>query len=263
LLRDGQITRPFPLSILSPGFTANKFGAIQAEGPGRIARLAVEAGIHRMVHVSAIGADADSDSAYARSKAEGEAQVLRHQPEAVILRPSIIFGPEDQFFNRFAGMARLGPFLPVAGAETRFQPVYVDDVALVAERAVLGQVAGGIYELGGPQVATFRELMQMMLDEIRRRRIVVNLPMVVARLMAFGFDMLQIVSFGVIRNGVLTRDQLRNLAHDNVVAEGALKFADLGITPTAMEAILPDYLWRFRPSGQYAEIKESARNLRP
>jgi NADH dehydrogenase len=240
----------------------NRFDAVQAEGAGRIARIAAGTGVARLVHVSAIGADAASDSRYARSKAAGEAAVLAAFPDAVILRPSVIFGAEDQFFNRFAAMARLGPVLPVAGARSRFQPVYVDDVAAAAEQAVLGGAAPGIYELGGPEVLTFRELMQRMLEVIQRRRVILNLPFFIARIMAFGFDALQLLSLGLYTNRVLTRDQLRNLARDNVVAPGARGLAELGIAPTPMAAVLPEYLWRYRPAGQFAAIKDSARNLR-
>lgn len=240
----------------------NRFDAVQADGAARIARLAAEKGVARMVHVSALGADADSESAYSRSKAAGEAAVLQHMPDAMILRPSVIFGPEDNFFNKFAAMTRFGPFLNIAGGDTRFQPVYVDDVARAAEMGVLGTAPGGIYELGGPEVLTLRTLMQEMLEVINRRRIVVNLPFFAARIMAFMLDMVQAVSFGLISNGVVTRDQLKNLAVDNVVSDGARGFDDLGITPTALEAVLPDYLWRFRPSGQYAEMTASAKNLR-
>ncbi|MCR9127113.1 MAG: complex I NDUFA9 subunit family protein [Rhodobacteraceae bacterium] len=240
----------------------NGFDAVQAEGAGRIARIAAESGVSRMVQISAIGADAGSDSAYARSKAAGEAAVLSHMPNAVILRPSIIFGPEDQFFNRFAGMSQLGPVLPVVGADTLFQPVYVDDVALAATMGATGAAAPGIYELGGPEVASFRTLMMRMLAVIRRRRLVVNMPFAVAGIMGFAFDMLQKLSAGLIPNRMITRDQVRNLARNNIVAPDARGFDVLGITPTDMGAVLPDYLWRFRPSGQYAAIKESARNLR-
>lgn len=240
----------------------NSFDAIQDEGAERIARLAAAEGVVRMVQISAIGADAKSDSDYARTKALGEDAVRKHMPDAVILRPSVIFGPEDGFFNRFAGMTRLGPLLMIAGGDSRFQPVYVDDVAAAAEKAVIGQAAPGVYELGGPEVKTLRELMEQMLEVIHRRRIVINLPFWIARIMAFGFDMMQVVSFGLISNGVLTRDQLRNLARDNVVAENAKGFDALGIVPTMIGAVLPDYLWRFRPSGQYDEMTASARNLR-
>ncbi|WP_136636202.1 complex I NDUFA9 subunit family protein [Pseudooceanicola onchidii] len=240
----------------------NGFDAVQTEGAGRIARLAAAAGITRMVQISAIGADADSDSDYARTKAEGEAAVLDHMPGAMILRPSILFGAEDEFFNRFAGMARMTPILPMVGGNTRFQPVYVDDVAAVAEMGVLGTAPGGIYELGGPEVRTFRELMQDMLAVVHRRRILLNLPVFVARIMAFGLSLVQAVTFGLIHNNTLTADQIVNLQRDNVVSGDHKGFADVGITPVAAEAMLDSYLWRFRPSGQYDAIKDSAKNLR-
>ncbi|MDO9526810.1 MAG: complex I NDUFA9 subunit family protein [Gemmobacter sp.] len=238
------------------------FDAVQAEGAARIARLATVEGVTQLVHISALGADAGSTSAYATSKAAGESAVRAAFPGAVILRPSVIFGSEDQFFNRFAGMSRFGPLLPVVGADTKFQPVFVEDVARAASKAAIGDAAPGIYELGGPEVATFRDLMHRMLAVIQRRRLVLNVPFFVARIMAFGFDMIQTITLGLIPNGMLTRDQVRNLAHDNVVTPGARGFAELGITPTPMASILPDYLWRYRVSGQYAEIKASAKNLR-
>jgi uncharacterized protein YbjT (DUF2867 family) len=240
----------------------NTFDAVQADGAGRIARIATEERVGQLVHVSAIGADVASDSDYARSKGEGEAAVLAAFPNAVILRPSIIFGTEDGFFNRFAGMTRMGPVLPVVGANTRFQPVHVDDVAAAAVKGALGQAAPGVYELGGPEVDTFRGLMGRMLKVVQRRRAVVSVPFFAARIMGFGFDAVQAVTLGLIENKMLTRDQVRNLARDNVVAPGAKGFADLGITPTAMEAVLPEYLWRYRASGQYAAIKDSAKNLK-
>ena len=240
----------------------NSFDAVQVEGATRVARIAADEGIDRMVHVSAIGADADSESDYARSKAEGEAGVLEHVPGAMILRPSVVFGAEDEFFNRFAGMTRFGPVLPIAGGDTLFQPVYVDDVAQAAVKGVLGEAEGGIYELGGPDKASFKDLMHQMLDVIRRRRLVLNLPFWIARIMAFSLDMAQAITFGLFRNTMLTRDQLKNLSKDNVVSEDAKGLNDLGIRPTALASVLPEYLWRFRPSGQYDAIKESARNLR-
>lgn len=239
----------------------NSFDAVQNKGAGRIARLAAELGVGTLVQISAIGADAGSDSIYAQSKAAGEAAVLAAFPTAMILRPSVIFGWEDAFFNRFAGMARLGPILPVVGAETRFQPVHVDDVAKAAVAGVLGQ-ASGIYELGGPDQASFRDLMARMLGVIQRRRLVLNIPFFVARMMAFGFDTVQFVTGGLVKNGMITADQVRSLRRDNVVSPDARGFADLGIAPTSMEAVLPEYLWCYRPSGQYAAIKDSAKNLR-
>ncbi|MHA6265657.1 complex I NDUFA9 subunit family protein [uncultured Aliiroseovarius sp.] len=239
----------------------NNFDAVHHEGAERVARIAAEQGVGRLVQLSAIGADTESDSEYSQTKAQGEAGVLAAFPDAVILRPSVIFGQEDEFFNRFAGMTRFGPILPITGGSTRFQPVFVDDVAAAAEKAVLGQAAPGIYELGGPEVLTLRALIDVMLDEVQRRRWVINLPSGIARLQAGVFDFIQWISGGLIK-APLTRDQVRSLAHDNVVADDAKGFAELGISPTAMEAILPDYLWRYRHGGQYASIQQSAKNLR-
>ncbi len=240
----------------------NEFDAVQAEGAERIARIAAERGVARMVHISAIGADADSNSEYSRTKAQGEAGVLAHMPSAVILRPSVIFGTEDQFFNRFAGMTRMGPFLPVVGADTKFQPVYVDDVAKAAVQGVLGQAEAGIYELGGPEVKSFRALMQQMLGVIHRRRVIIGVPFFAARIMAGVLDIAKFVSFQLFPNHILTRDQLKNLRRDNVVSEDAKGFGDLGIEPATLESVLPDYLWKFRPAGQYDDIQNSADNLR-
>jgi uncharacterized protein YbjT (DUF2867 family) len=235
---------------------------VQTDGATRIARLAAEEGVGQMVHISAIGADDDSPSIYGRTKAAGEAGVRAAFPGAVILRPSVIFGTEDDFFNRFGAMARLGPVLPVAKAETRFQPVFVDDVAQAAVKGILGQAAAGTYELGGPEVASFRDLMSKMLGVIQRKRLVLNVPTIVMKVMAFVFDMIEAGTLGLITNKMITRDQLASLGVDNVVAPGAKGLADLGIQPMSMDAVLPEYLWRYRPSGQYAAIKASAKNLK-
>jgi len=240
----------------------NKFDAVQHEGAERIARIAAEEGVEALVHLSAIGADLQSDSDYSKSKALGEEGVLQYFPNAMILRPSVIFGQEDQFFNRFAAMTRFGPVLPLIGGNTKFQPVYVDDVAQAAVKGVLGEAEPGVYELGGPDVNTLHALIDQMLGVIHRRRLVINKPFFVGSIIATVFDAIQAVTLGLISNGILTRDQLKNLRRDNVVSEGSKGFSDLGIQPTALEAVLPDYLWRFRPSGQYDAIKESAKNLR-
>lgn len=240
----------------------NNFEAVQHQGAARIARIAAASGVTRLVHVSAIGADPEGASLYAQSKAKGEAAVLAAFPRAVILRPSVIFGAEDNFFNRFARMTRLGPVLPVVGAATRFQPVYVDDVAQAAELGLTGKAKPGIYELGGPDVASFRALMEEMLEVIHRRRLILNLPFWAAGIMAALLDAGSALTIRLIPNRILTRDQVRSLRSDNVVAEGAKGFKALGIKPAAMAAVLPDYLWPYRPSGQYDAIKASAKNLR-
>ncbi len=216
------------------------FAALQADGAARIARRAKAAGISRVIHVSAIGADPASPSAYARAKAAGESRILTLLPRSTILRPSLIIGPEDDFFNRFARMASLSPILPLlGGGRTRFQPVFVGDVA-EAIAAVLSRPdsEGRIYELGGPRIYTFRQLLEMMLREIGRRRGFLSLPFPLARLMG---ALLQYLPFAP-----LTLDQVRQLARDNVVASGALGFAELGLTPLTIEAVIPDYLAAYR-----------------
>ncbi|MCP5038445.1 MAG: complex I NDUFA9 subunit family protein [Rhodobacteraceae bacterium] len=238
----------------------NTFDAVHLDGARLVARAAADEGVSQLVQLSAIGADANSECEYARSKAMGEKGARAAFPNAVILRPSVIFGNEDGFFNRFAAMARMSPVLPIVGASTLFQPVYVDDVAAAAERAVLGQVAAGTYELGGPDVEDMRSLTQRMLKVIGRRRGVVNMPFIVARFMAFWFDLWQKLSAGLIVSP-LTRDQVKSLACDNVVSAGAKGFADIGIDPKPMDAVLPEYLYRYRETGQYAAIKSSAKNL--
>lgn len=240
----------------------NSFDAVQAEGAGRVARLAAEEGISNFVQLSAIGADENADSRYASSKALGEAAVLAAQPDAVILRPSVVFGPEDGFFNRFAAMSKFGPVLSIVGGDTVFQPVYVDDVANAAEKALTGEAIPGIYELGGPDQRTLRDLIDEMLAVIHRRRLVVNLPFSVGAGLARMFSFAQAVTVGLFHNSILTVDQVQNLKHDNVVSEGAKGFPDLQIEPTNLSVVIPDYLWRFRPAGQYDDIKASAKNLK-
>ena len=223
------------------------FSAVQAEGPGRIGAAASAAGVKRVVQISAIGANAASESDYAKSKAAGEAALHAAFPSATILRPSIVFGPEDDFFNRFASLARMLPMLPlIGGGETRFQPVYVADVA-DAIMAVLadGTTAGKTFELGGPRVYSFRELMEIVLHETGRRRPLIAIPLGLAKLKAWFLQLLP--------NPMLTVDQVKLLAYDNVVSEGAAGLKTLGITPTTVEAIVPSYLWRFRPKGQFED----------
>jgi uncharacterized protein YbjT (DUF2867 family) len=223
---------------------AGDFQRIHAEGAGRVARLAGVAGAERLVHVSAIGADPASPSAYGRTKAEGEEAVREAFPAAAILRPSIVFGPEDQFFNRFASLAALLPVMPVLMGETRFQPVYVGDIAdavAAAGEDRATDAAGRTFELGGPRVLSFRDLMRYVLEVTERRRPLVEVPAGIARLQARLGELLP--------NPPLTRDQLLMLERDNVVAEGMPGLAALGIAPKAIEAVVPGYLTRFRPGG--------------
>jgi NADH dehydrogenase len=218
------------------------FDRLQGEAPGRIARAARAAGVRRLVHLSAIGADASSPSLYARSKAAGEAALRAGFPEAVILRPSIVFGPDDAFFNRFAQMATLLPFMPVVSGDTRFQPVFVGDVADAVMAALAREdAAGRTYELGGPRVWSFRELMAFILETTRRRRKLVDMPMGLMRLQARIVERLPAPP--------ITTDQLILLQRDNVVADGAAALADLGIAAKSVEAVVPGYLARFRPGG--------------
>lgn len=238
----------------------NTFAAVQASGAERVARLAQLAGVKSFVQISAIGADENSESEYSRTKAAGENAVLEHMPNAMVLRPSIIFGAEDEFFNRFASMSRISPLLPVVGGDTLFQPVDVDDVAAAAVLGIVGN-ASGVYELGGPKKASLRELMEEMLEIVRRRRLIVDIPFGIARVMAPILGFVQTISFGILK-APFTKDQLVNLGVDNVVSPNSKSFADLNIQPKAMEVVLPDYLWRYRPSGQFSDIKESAKHLR-
>jgi NADH dehydrogenase len=201
-----------------------------------------------LVHVSALGADAESNSEYAVTKAEGEKAVREAFPKAVILRPSIVFGPEDGFFNKFAALARFTPALPlIGGGRTRFQPVFVGDVAQAIVTG-LSRQDGRTYELGGPAVYSFKELLQLILRETGRRRLLVPLP--------FGLAMLKAAFLQVLPKPLLTMDQVRLLKKDNVVASTAPGLAELGITPTSVEAVVPSYLWRFHPKGEYASAQE-------
>lgn len=224
------------------------FAAVNDFGARAVAEAARAAGVG-VTHISAIGADEDSPSDYAASKARGERAVLEIAPDAVVLRPSIMFGPEDRFFNRFANMTRFSPFLPlIGGGRTRFQPVYVGDVAEAVARAVDGEVAKGrIYELGGPEVLTFRRCMQEMLAIINRRRLLVPIP--------WSLAMLQGAVLGMLPNPLLTADQVVLLKRDNVVSEEAKKeqrtLQDIGVAPDTIDSILPTYLWRFRVAGQF------------
>lgn len=249
------------VNILSPQGKST-FKSVFEEGAETVARLSAEMGVARMVHVSGIGVDPDSDSPYVAGKARGEAAVLKHRPDAVILRPSVMFGPDDTFYNRFAAMTRLGPVLPVVGGKVRMQPVFVDDVALAAVKAATGEAAPGIYELGGPDVLTMKEIMGQVLKATMRRRAVVGMPFWLAGLGARVLGLLQFLTGGLFTNRILTRDQLALLKRDNVVSPGARGFAELGIEPVAADAVIERYLWRFRPSGQYEAIKQSAKNLR-
>lgn len=227
------------------------FEALHVNGADTLARAAAEAGISNFVQVSAIGADQDSDSDYARTKGEGEALVRQAVPPADIMRPSIIFGPEDKFFNRFAGLTQLAPALPLlGGGDTKFQPVYVEDAAEAIAGRIAAGTSGQTYELGGPRAYSFKELMQIMLDVIDRKRLLLPVPWIGANMMGFMGEVSGALPFV---EPFLTRDQVMNLKVDNVVAEGAMGFEELGITPETVEAIIPTYLGKYRKYGQFHE----------
>lgn len=239
----------------------SNFDNVLVGGAENIARIAAETGVGQVVHLSGIGVDAGSPSRYVAAKAKGEAAVLQHFPGAVVLRPSVIFGNEDYFYNRFASLTRHSPLMPVPGLSTRIQPVHVDDVAEVAAMAVEGRVDSGIYELGGPNVLTTREILQQVLTTVNRRRLVLNMPLWIARIGAGALGLAETLTGGLFRNRLLTRDQVVLLSQDNIVSPDAKGFADLGIQPAAPAAIIDTYLWRFRASGQYEVMREPAQPL--
>jgi NADH dehydrogenase len=246
-MRDSHIAINL-VGILAEG-GAQSFDAVQGAGAAAVAKAAAAVGA-RMVHVSAIGADENSLSGYARSKAAGEKAVLSAVPSATILRPSILFGPEDQFTNRFAALARMSPVLPlIGGGVTKLQPAYVGDIATAVADAVDGKTKpGATYELGGPEVLTMREIMEIILAITERRRVLVSLPFGLAKLQAM---FLQFAP-GPLK---LTPDQVALLRSDNVVSDAAkaagLTLEGLGIAADSLEAIAPQYLWRFRAAGQF------------
>ncbi len=232
------------------------FEGVHVDGAEIIAKAAKAAGVRTFVQVSAIGADKDAASSYASSKGEGDERVRAAFPEAAIVRPSLVFGPEDDFFNRFAALARVLPALPlIGGGHTKFQPVFVGDVAAVIARLAQDPVLGGkIYELGGPTVYTFKELMQIVLRETGRKRLLVPVPFALATLKAMFLQFLP--------KPLLTPDQVTLLKSDNVVT-GENGLAALGITPSSVEAEVPAYLWRFRAKGQYEEFVRDRVSVAP
>jgi NADH dehydrogenase len=229
-----------------------KFQALHVEGARTLAEVAAACGAQRFVQMSALGADADSPSAFARSKAEGEAAVRAIIPGAVVIRPSVVFGRDDDFFNRFAAMAAMSPALPlVGGGKTRFQPVYVGDVAAAIARVLVHPAAQGqTYELGGPATYSFRQLMELILSETGRNRMLVPLPWDLASLIG---AIAQLGAFAI--RPPITPDQVKLLRADNVVSGQYPGLAELGVQPTAVEPILPTYLYRFRKGGQFAEVE--------
>jgi len=229
------------------------FEQVHADGARNIAEAAAKAGVKALVHVSAIGADSESHSQYAQTKAVGEARVHAAFTAATILRPSIIFGADDNFFNRFAGLARLSPVLPlIGGGKTRFQPVFVGDVAAAIATALSSEAARAkTYELGGPMTYSFKQLMEIVCEQTGRKRLLLPVPFGIAMLKAFFLQMAP--------KPLLTPDHVKLLRHDNVVSPTALTLADLGITANSVEAEVPSYLWRYRAKGEYAELADGAK----
>jgi uncharacterized protein YbjT (DUF2867 family) len=222
-----------------------RFENVHAGAAERIARTASELGVSRLLHVSALGVDRNERSRYAQTKVLGEQRVREAFPGATIFRPSVVFGPEDDFFNKFAWLARLSPALPlIGGGRTKFQPAFVGDIARAAVKVLDdGSSAGKTYELGGPEIMTLKEIMELVLKETRRSRILLPVPFALARAKA--------VFLGLLPKPLLTLDQVRLLETDNVVSEGAATFRDLGIAPEAAGGIIPSYLWRFRKHGEF------------
>lgn len=234
------------------------FTAVQANGARAVAQACATVGVNRLVQISALGANAESRSVYARTKAEGEAAVHQIVPQAVILRPSVMFGPEDTFFNRFASMARMLPILPLVGdGAAKLQPAFAGDVAEVVARAIDGTVAAGkIYELGGPEVMSLRQIVEDVCKVTGRKRLIASLPLPLAGVMARVLELVDTLTLGLLPDELkLTRDQVLLLGQDNVVSPEAVKegrdFAGLGIAPVSVEVEVPSYLWRFRKTGQF------------
>ena len=227
------------------------FEDAHVDAAANIAAAARDAGATALVHVSAIGADKDAHATYAATKGEGEARLREAFPDAAILRPSVLFGTEDKFFNLFGWLAKMSPVLPlVGGGHTRFQPLFVGDAAAAVLKCVEDtSTRGKTYEIGGPTVYSFKALMQVVLAETGRKRLLVPVPFFAAKIKAFFLQFSTLVGFAPL----LTPDQVEQLKTDNVVHDGALTIADLGIAPTALEAVVPSYLWRFRAKGQFEE----------
>ncbi len=228
----------------------SKFKTVHIDDASMIAKACAVYNVKSLVHISALGID-ESKSKYAETKREGEKEVRSHFPAATIIRPSVIFGPEDNFFNKFASLSLIMPVLPlIAGGDTRFQPVYVGDVANAVIKTLRSNSSQGkTYELGGPEILSFKEIYHKLFAQTRRKRILVNLPEGIARIQA--------ALFSILSNPPLTGDQITSLRTDNVVSIEALKLKDLDIQPTALDAILPSYLGRYRSGGRFAEKKRA------
>lgn len=230
----------------------SKFKKAHTQIPFMIAKACAKTGVKRLVHISIPNIEKDT-SRYAKTKLEGEKAVQKEFPGASILRPSIVFGPDDDFFNKFAGLIRIMPALPlIGGGKTKFQPVYVGDVADAAIACLMGseERCGKVYELGGPEILSFREIYELLFSYTGKRRALISIPFWVAKIQAFFMEMLPCP--------LLTRDQVESLKTDYTVSPEALKLEDLGIRATAMELVLPRYLERFRDGGRFADLKKAA-----
>ena len=236
----------------------NKFRQIHSDAPEKLAILAKDTGVKKFIHISSIGADQKSDSIYAKSKGIGETKIINAFPDAIILRPSIVFGSEDQFFNLFSQISCISPILPIVGGDTKFQPVYVDDIAKLVEKIIKIEKSNykknnSIYELGGPDIMSFHSLMLKMLTFIYRKRLIVNLPFWVAKLMCPIIFILHKLSFNKIPL-LITEDSIKQLKNDNIVSKKFLGFDDFGIKPKSMDLILHYYLKHYRPRGNFSDL---------
>ena len=235
-----------------------KFRQIHSDAPEKLAILAKDKGVKKFIHISSIGADQKSDSNYAKSKGIGETKIINAFPDAIILRPSIVFGPEDQFFNLFSQISCISPILPIVGGDTKFQPVYVDDIAKLVEKIIkieksTSEKNNSIYELGGPDIMSFHSLMLKMLSFIYRKRLIVNLPFWFAKFMCPMIFILHKLSLNKIPL-LITADSIKQLKNDNIVSKKFLGFEDFGIKPKSMDLILPSYLKHYRPRGNFSDL---------
>jgi NADH dehydrogenase len=237
-----------------------KFKQYYIEGPGLIAEVCSEFSVESFIHISSVGVDKNSRSLYSSSKAKGEERVIHNFPNAIIIRPSLIFGHEDRFFNRYASMACYSLIVPLVGQNTKFQPVYVDDIAKAIESILIRPSVKGIFELGGPEVLSFNELVQKTLLVIRRKRLIVSIPFSIAKLMAITFELVNKVTFGLIKPA-FTTDNVEQLKKNNIVGIAEKSFKDLYIKPQAIDTIIPLYLYSFRQHGQYHDLTKSSKTL--
>ncbi|MFL2812351.1 MAG: complex I NDUFA9 subunit family protein [Paracoccaceae bacterium] len=245
------------VGILNEGKN-QKFRQIHSDTPEKLAILAKDLGVKKFIHISSIGADQKSDSNYAKSKGIGETKILDAFPNAIILRPSIVFGSEDQFFNLFSQISCISPILPIVGGNTKFQPVYVDDIAKLVEKILKIEKSTyekniSIYELGGPDIMSFHSLMLKMLTFIYRKKLIVNLPFWFAKLICPTIFILHKLSFNKIPL-LITEDSIKQLKNDNIVSKKFLGFEDFGIKPKSMDLILPSYLKHYRPRGDFSDL---------